>query len=213
MDWKDSDKEIAAVQKVRKGKLPDRANFPEGRSVFRIVSKPKFALVHWLSNVKRRVICPQTETVGTDAEVNCLLCKRGDKPRIRYFAYIIRRPSGKVELWEFSRSVKEQIAAYAEQFGDPTKYDTILTRKGTGPDTNWIALPANKGVPSDLTEAEKASIANLPDLDKVYKVTQPDRVAAYLRGEIPSNTKPTTTDTNATSEDADFDIPADDQPF
>jgi len=191
MPWNaDTDTEGRVVRERQKGDLPDKANFTPGKHLIKIVSEPKFALVHWFDSVKRRAVCPKT-TAQEGETVQCLTCDKGLSPQLRYFAYIINRATGKIELWEFSRTVKEQIASMAEAFGDPKDYDVTLTRQGTKKDTKWFTTPANKGAVTELTEEEKTAVSGAPDLDRIYKVTDMAKVAYYLRGELPPENQKT----------------------
>jgi len=184
MGWKDSDREEKAVKDVKdRSSLPDivRKKFPAGKSTVRIVSEPKFALVHWMTTVSREVVCPKT----TDEFTNCLVCETGENSRIRYYTNILDREDGVVKLWSFPRQVKEYISALDDAFGDPTLYDVVVTRIGTKLDTSWIVTPANKGKETPLTDAEKELVKNAIDLDRLYKVTPTDKVKSYLSGKLP----------------------------
>jgi len=167
-----------------------RLSMVEKTYTIRIVGNYKFFRQHWITKVNRSVICDG---------VNCPICTAGSKGGLRYVVNILDRADGTLKLYEFGRRVKKAIEAIADLYGDPTKYDLIITRKGMKmEDTTYTVIPAREETP--LTEAEVA----LPkyDLEKLYVITPKEKVEAFLRGET----------TVAKGKDAEETVEADDLP-
>ena len=226
MGWDDGDNEKAVIEERKKraeayekGEFNKtvKVKFAPGKHQIRYLSEPKFVMIHWITSVKRSVVCPKTD--NKDSE--CLVCKAGNKARIVYAATIIDRADGTVKVWEFPRQVKEQIAAYRDAFGNPTLYDLVVLRQGKGMnDTRWIITPFNKGQETPLTKDEQDLAVTAPDLDKLYKVTDESKVDYYLKGKLPPKKNNPTATANPTEEapegspSQEDDRPfGDDQPF
>lgn len=163
-----------------------RLQMVEKTYTIRILGKYKFFRQHWVNSVQRSVICDST---------NCPLCKAGDRGTLRYVVNILDRADGSVKLWEFGRRVKKAIEAIADLYGDPAKYDLIVTRKGMKmEDTTYTVIPAREEKP--LSDVEKA--LPLYDVEKLYAVTPKEKVDAFLRGETtykkPEENTPTAED-------------------
>jgi hypothetical protein len=151
-----------------------RLSMKEAKYTIRVLGTYKLFRTHWVNAVNRSVNCDG---------LNCPICQAGERGQLKYVVNIIDKADGKVKLWEFGRRVKVAIQNIADNYGDPIGYDLIVIRKGMGADdTVYTVLPARD--PKPLTTEETA----LPkyDLDKLYANTPAEKVAAYLKGEIPA---------------------------
>lgn len=202
----DPDEQEAAVDTDGGGKSEIVYFKPqEGENIIRIVGRYKWFNEYWLGKVNRTVIagplkdCPiynhpdkqknldkarALREAGKEEEAKALFRKTFATfdPRVRYVVNIIDRADGKVKIWKFSRSLKEEIMAISAKYGDPTKYDLILSRKGKKLETKYTIIPAREN--TELTESEKS--LKTFNLDKIFKTTQLTTVQSYLRGEVPA---------------------------
>ncbi len=167
-NWKDGkdEKEVFNDAKIR------RLQMKEGEHTVRVLGAPKMFRFHWIDEVNRSIYC------GAD----CELCASGERGQIRYAVNVIDRQDGLVKLWEFGRRVKTSIMNIADKYGDPSKYDLTVMRKGMGAqDTVYTVIPAREE--QSLTEAEK-KLATY-DLERIYAITPKNVVMAYLEGRVP----------------------------
>ena len=151
----------------------NRLSMKECKYTLRIISDALLFRFHWINAVNRSINCDG---------VNCPVCQEGNKGQLKYVCNVIDRADGKVKIWELGRRVKVAIQNIAEDYGSPEGYDLHVRRTGMKADnTVYTVTPAKDASP--LTPEEQA----LPqyDLAKLYAITPAEKVAAYLRGEIP----------------------------
>lgn len=129
---------------------------------------------HWIQAVNRSINCDG---------INCVLCQKGEKGQLKYVANVLDREDNQIKLWEFGRKVKVTIETIAADYGSPEGYDLIVVRKGMKADNTVYTIMPARDIKA-LTEEEAAM--PLYDLEKLYAVTPAEKVAAYLRGEIPA---------------------------
>ena len=147
----------------------------------RIVSKPAKLLTHWEQDVENRnkkIICPGSE---------CPLCKAGAKPSVRYAVLVLDKckwspqdgygdEGPKVKLMEVGITVVRAIREYATSslYGDPTKYDLIIKKEGTGRETKYSVVPdPNK---SDLTPEEREVVESMPTIHDIQPENTPEEI-------------------------------------
>ena len=146
----------------------------------RIVSKPSKVITHWERGVdgrQHKIICPGAA---------CPVCKKGEKPSVRYAMLVLDKKNWteqdgygddgpKVKLMETGITVVRAIKDYATSslYGDPSKYDLIIKKEGSGRDTKYAVVPdPNK---SDLTAEELEAVKNaqtVRDLNKENTVEE-----------------------------------------
>ena len=82
-------------------------------------------------------------------------------PKTRFVAYVIDRVDGKVKPFTFGAQIAGGIQALATSseyaFGNLPPYDIIITKSGSGMDTEYKVNAARKDTP--LTEEEKEMVA------------------------------------------------------
>ena len=126
--------------------------FEEGDNKVRFVSNDFDFGSHFDTQEKKSFICTGKET--------CKYCQKGEKSRVRFYAWVIDRKDGKVKLAEYGYSIHKKIdnLAKSEDYGFETtpNYDITITRKGKGLDTEYNILADRKDTP--LTEEEEKMI-------------------------------------------------------
>ena len=86
------------------------------------------------------------------------LYQEGQRPR--YAWVIINHTTKKPQVFNAGVSIFSQIADLTEEWGDPTEFDIIVRRKGSGPqDTEYSVVPVkNPTTPTKDQEAEADKI-------------------------------------------------------
>lgn len=144
----------------------------------RIVSKPSQIDVHWepsYEDGKRKN--NKINCLGS----KCILCEHGSKVQHRYQILVIDKThwsketgydseGPQVKILETGISVMKSIKEFAvePEYGDPTKYDLIIKKEGTGKDTHYAVVPVPSK--SELTDEEKEAVANAPTLQSLNKM-------------------------------------------
>jgi len=208
--WDDTPEEKEVIEEAKSKRGPKIEYFKpqEGENTIRIVGSYKWYRQYWLNKVKRTVVagplekCPiynhpkkeellqQARTLreaGKEQEAKDLFRRTFSvyNPRLTYVVNVIDRSDGKIKLWKFSRTQKENIQAISEKYGDPNQYDLIITKRKTGPekrDVEYTIIPDREN--KLLTEAEKQ--LQTYNLTNIFKPTSLERVQAYLEGRIPT---------------------------
>jgi hypothetical protein len=156
---------------VSGNQISDFYNMKENRSYsFRVCSKPYSFATHWLENAslgKKKVNC-----AGKD----CVLCMKGEKASVRYFAAVlVRDENNRAAVTEFGPMVYNRIRALHKnpKWGNPIGYDISITKDTTSknPSETYTALP--DGQKEELTANEKASIKTLLDRIDLNERTSP----------------------------------------
>lgn len=203
--WSDSPEEKEASVKSGAGGNIVNYKMIVGENLIRVVGTYKFFLEHWFNKVKRSAVCPgkgcpmcnhpQREKAKQAAEASAKKLGKEHKDTKaawrRYFSYepgmkyalnVIDRKEHNMKVWKFSRTMKECVESIVKKYGDPTTYDLIVERRGTTKEnTKYTILPApDKG---ELSVEEK-KLQPL-QLGIIYKASSTDKIAAYVRGELP----------------------------
>lgn len=144
----------------------------DGQYGVRIVGKPHEFAAHWVeaNSVRKKVNC-----AGKD----CILCKKGLKPSIRYLIPVIMRKgpgvanAGEVKVTEFGPQVYRAIRALVqtEDWGNPVHYDIMVDKsKKRGPQGTYFVTPT-KRVP--LRDEEKAAVKEFMERIKLTEFSAP----------------------------------------
>ena len=204
--WADSPEESDAVTKAGTGGKQEivRLKVPEGDTRVRIRGHYFHFYEHWFNKLKRTANCPGKDCpvchhpdkqkyldqaralreAGKEEEAKELFRKTFSTydPRLKYAVNVIDRTDGKLKIWQFSRTIKEDIMKFAEINGDPNGYDIVITRKGLKrDDTEYRVTPTMAVVP--LTSEEQAM--KLFTLATIFKVSSVEKINSYLAGRIP----------------------------
>jgi hypothetical protein len=89
----------------------------------------------------------------------------------KYLLWAINRATSEVKLFEFGKTIMEQIATLAAsdeyRFNDmnPMPYDITITKRGEKTDTVYTVMPARDATP--LTEEEMSQVRALKSLEEV----------------------------------------------
>ena len=143
--------------------------------------------IHWArdNNGKmRRVKC-----AGRD----CLLCKEGDEPQVRYMAGVIDREDGRVKVLEFTRSVYARLKTlfYDDEWGEPSGYDIKIKKnsKEKSPRDIYKTEPVPRGM-GPITDEEATLVKEFFDrvvLDRFAAPGKNDEIIRKLgREETPT---------------------------
>ena len=224
--WADTPEEQEVVSSNTSGEKRDIVHFKpkQGTNTIRIIGTYKVFREYWLPNVSRTVIagplkdCPiynhpkkaelfdkasKLRESGKEQEAKDLFRKAYSlyEPRARYAVNILDREDGQIKIWKFSRTVKESIAAIADKYGDPNEYDLILSRKGTGTNTEYTIIPERDSTP--LTDEERA--LKTFNLTAICKPTPLYKVKAYLAGNANPQSESKSSESNDTQSDENTD--------
>lgn len=205
--WSDSPEELDAVTKGGTEGRQEivRLKVPEGDTRVRIRGHYYHFYEHWFNKIKRTANCPGKDCpvchhpdkqkyldqaralreAGKEEEAKDLFRKTFSTydPRLKYAINVIDRTDGKVKIWQFSRTIKEDIMKFAQLNGDPNGYDIVITRKGlTRDDTEYRVSPVIASV-APLTKEEQA--LKLFALASIFKATPVDKINSYLAGRVP----------------------------
>jgi hypothetical protein len=204
--WADSPEEQDAVTKSGpEGRSAIvRLKLPEGDTRVRIRGHYFHFYEHWFNKIKRTANCPGKDCPvchhpdkqkyldqaralregGKEEEARDLFRKTFSTydPRLKYAVNVIDRTDGQMKIWQFSRTLKEDIMKFAEINGDPNGYDIVISRKGLKrDDTEYRITPTMAVVP--LTAEEQA--LKLFTLATIFKATPVDKINSYLAGRVP----------------------------
>lgn len=97
-----------------------------------------------------------------------------DKPRFFWAVLILHE--GKRKIWQINQAgIRKTITAYAEndKYGDPRGYDLVISRQGSGLDTEYLVV-ANP--PEKLSVEDSASMTealNTVNVDALYAGEDP----------------------------------------
>ncbi len=81
--------------------------------------------------------------------------KEGDRPRYAWTVW--NRDEGKAQIYSAGVSVYSQIADLTEEWGDPTEFDIVVKRTGSGlQDTSYSVTPVRTS--NELTKDEKEQV-------------------------------------------------------
>lgn len=205
--WSDSPEELDAIAKVGpEGRQSIvRLKVPEGDTRVRIRGHYFHFFEHWFNKIKRTANCPGKDCpvchhpdkqkyldqaralreAGKEKEAVELFRKTFATydPRLKYAINVLDRKDNQIKIWQFSRTIKEDIEKFAEINGDPNGYDVVISRKGlTKEDTKYRVTPTMQVVP--LTPEEQA--LKLFALASIFKPTAVDKINSYLAGIIPA---------------------------
>lgn len=124
------------------------------------------------------------------SEPAIVLYEEGQRPR--YAWVVINHNSKKVQVYGAGISVYSQIANLAEEWGEPTEFDIVVRRKGSGQfDTEYSVTPTKTPIAptrEQEAEAEKIDLLNatkgkwLADYEKDGQLPDP------VKGDAPPTT-------------------------
>jgi hypothetical protein len=143
-------------------------NVTPGEHRVALLGNPFFYKKHWIEKRKRSANCPGE---------GCPLCGSEDFPAGRYVVNVYNYKDKAVEVYEFGRGVKNDIATTVRLWGNNIEaFDIILTRTGKGKeDTKYtiVAVPKEEKPPKDI---------KLYELEKICKPTPIDKIIEILEG-------------------------------
>lgn len=151
----------------------DWLKLKEGANKVRIVSEFEAFGNHYIPEEKKSVVC-----LGKD---KCPLCKKGDKPSVRYLGWVIDREDGNLKMAMFGHTIFKAIGELAMSedysFEGIPDYDVTIKRTGTGLDTQYTVIPARKE--TKLTKDEEKMLDEMKDpkdvLEKMKENQSPDK--------------------------------------
>lgn len=142
--------------------------FPQGETQFRILSAPKLGYIYW--TIDKKPVRSREEPKGRPANI-----QPGRKPK-HFWAFVIwNYNEKKIQILEITQStIQEAVLALVghKAWGDPTKYDITVSRKGTTMDDTTYAvqpLPHTVTPPEALTAIEEKPL----DLDLLFEGKDP----------------------------------------
>jgi hypothetical protein len=117
-----------------------------------------------------------------DNGAECAVCKRGDKPKRRWFLGVIDRREGTYKVLDIGWSVYSSILTYTadNDWGDPSEFDIdIVVNPHGGPQDYYKTAPKPK---KPLSVDDLALRAENPteNLNKRYQPWSADRIQAEL---------------------------------
>ena len=204
--WSDSPEELNATTKAGPAGRTEivRLKVPEGDTRVRIRGHYFHFYEHWFNKIKRTANCPGKDCpvcnhpdkqkyldqarllreAGKEEEAKELFRKTFAtyQPRLKYAINVLDRADGKIKIWTFSRTIKEDIMKFAQLNGDPNNYDVVISRKGLKrDDTEYRVSPLMNSQPLMQAELELKLYA----LATIFKVSTAEKINSYLAGKIP----------------------------
>jgi len=138
----------------------------EGENKVRLVSDCSDFGSHFDTQLKKSFICTGKET--------CAYCQKGEKSRVRFYAWVIDRRDGVIKLAEFGYSIFKEIEKLAKStdygFDVTPSYDIDINRKGKGLDTEYSILADRKDSPLSEEEEKKIQDSCKPLDDMIQKM-------------------------------------------
>ena len=142
---------MSNYDKIQQPVKGDFYKLQAGENRIRLVSEPESFGSHYVTAEKKSFIC-----LGKS---ECNWCKVGDKPRARFYYWVIDRKDGVIKLAEFGWAVIGEVKALHDSaeysFDDVPPYDLIITKLGTGMDTEYKVMASRTNVALTSEEAEK----------------------------------------------------------
>jgi hypothetical protein len=168
-NWGDTPEEQEAFNRPA-GEEIKRLKVLPGDYRLALIGNPYFYKRHWLDKQKRSVNCPGE---------GCPLCSSGSLPDGRYVVNVFNYKDNAVEIYEFGRGIKNELANIIRLWGNTVdSFDVVLTRTGTKKeDTKYttVAVPRQDKLSKDLKPY---------DLTKIYKPTPIDVIIKILEGKV-----------------------------
>lgn len=163
-------------------------------AAFRIFSPVVRFGTHWVvdpqdpeGRKKKKFICP---------EVNCPLCRAGERPRKSYASIVLWDPEGTgktkledrlVRILEFPHTVYQIIEKHAldEDYGYPDQYDVKVTKTGKEMMTRYETTIRPVDKCEKLTQKMREQIQLQIDdwsqtLEEVYRPADPQKIKEFL---------------------------------
>jgi hypothetical protein len=150
-------------------KVPQTGNYmklKDGKNVFRVMSS---AIVGWLYwNEAGKPVRSKTAFTGIPDDARRNDKGEPEKPK-HFWAFAVWNPEAKaVQILEVTqKQVMNGLKALVdnEDWGDPKGYDIVITRSGSGFDTEYQVTPKPRAdMPSEATDAFMARPVNLEAL-------------------------------------------------
>ena len=152
----------------------------EGDNYIRILGSYIFRNIHYVPDAQiRYIIC---------CGEGCPLCAAGNKPKLSYYVNIFDRADNKVKILRFGVTVRKALYNLYRKYGDLSQFDIIITREGTGLDTQYSIMPAppkeNMEFTPEIIEKIKKEYINL---DEEFKIPTADEILSLI-GSSDNNT-------------------------
>lgn len=166
VQWEDTPEEQEAFNRQNYDEIK-RMTVTPGEHRIAIIGNPFFYKRHWITNRKRSANCPGT---------GCPLCSVNDLPVGRYVVNVYNYKDKVVEILEFGRGLKNDLATIIRLWGNNLDiFDIILTRVGkTKEDTKYtpVAVPRTEKLPKDLKPYELSKIYQPTPIDVIIKILE-----------------------------------------
>lgn len=166
-DWSIKDEENRVISGVTFKTLE------VGDNVVRFIGNYVFRNVHYISTSKiRYIIC-----CGED----CPLCAAKNNPRLSYYCNIYDRSDKKVKILRFGVRIRKALYNLYRRYGDLSNFDIIITREGTGLDSEYTVLPL-LGAESQALSKEDIEIIQKGyiNLEEHFKIPTPQEISELL---------------------------------
>ena len=119
---------------------------------------------------------------------HCPLCKAGKYASFRTYIPVFDRKDEKVKIFKVSKTVGNQLVGLYEEYGDLTKRDFKILRRGEGRQTTYQFFPRD---PSEFDASE----LELPDIEALIEPMSPEEIEALINQKV-SDVEPTTPKSN-----------------
>lgn len=144
----------------------------QGDNVFRVLSSAVIGWEYW--NTQNKPV--RSKEAITDTPKDIRLNNDGTPTKVKHFwAFVVWDYKDKtVKLLQITQaSIQKAIKGYVDDadWGDPKKYDLVITRKGEGIETEYSIRPKPHSEISK--EAQSAYESEVIDLDRVYQNENP----------------------------------------
>jgi hypothetical protein len=135
--------------------------------------------VHWAQNTEgkaRKINC-----AGRD----CLLCKEGNEPQVKYMIAALNRDKNRVQVVEFGKQVYTALKKHAfdPDWGDPRNYDIKIDKdRGRGASATYIltAKPTGMGPLSQEESQKVKEFLTRVNLDRLSAPSTEDEILRKL---------------------------------
>lgn len=183
VNWEDTPEEQEAFNRQNYDEIK-RMSVTPGEHRIALIGNPFFYKRHWITNRKRSVNCPGE---------GCPLCGSEDLPTGRYVVNVYNYKDSALEVFDFGRGIKNDIATTIRLWGNNLDiFDIVLTRTGKSKeDTKYtvVAVPRVEKLSKELKPYE---------LSKIYKPTPIDVIIKIIEGKEEKKEEAVSADTHET---------------
>ena len=156
-------------------KIPSTSNYMkliEGKNKFRIISSAVTGFEYW--NIKNKPVrnAENFEDMPEDIKLDA----NGNPTKVKHFwAFLVWNFNDKrAQILELTqKSVMDAMKTYIDDpdWGDPSKFDFTITRKGSGLDTEYqVAVSPHSPIPAEAKNAPRVDLTKLFSSDDPFKV-------------------------------------------